>query len=658
MPPMSPEALLLISIGPVQEFIAAARRTRDLWFGSWLLSELAKAAAKALADDCGHERLIFPAPAMLAALAPDSELTVANKLVALVPAGKRAADVAKHAHAAVELRLKRLWGLAYAKAKVKGPYRTSAAEAQRDDLVEFAWVALPLADQASYAETRQLLEALMAARKTTRSFGPVKWGGPYHKSSLDGLREAVIELSEIRDRSDQALYNDYGIRRGEHLCGIGLLKRHGRRITATAPSDQDRFFSTSHVAALPLLGLLAQRSAMAEHELKDKQAVETYIKALRTAGIAEADLGFVPARAPNGPFEFYDGHLLFAERLAEYILPNSTLPQAEQQADYTIRIEGARQALKNFIEAVFGKPALTPCPYYALLHADGDGMGKAIDAQQTHEQHRTLSQALDTFSAEVRGSKDTWGIVERHQGSLVYTGGDDVLAFLPLHTAVACARALADRFHKLLKPYTYAGAMSPTLSVGIAIVHHLEPLSDALDYARKAEQAAKQLPGKNALAVTLSRRSGVDRQVRGCWEPADATIGALDTRLMRFARGFAANQIPDGLAFEWADLHRRLATTDSALAARLLAPLRADARRILDRKRTEAGEKIKSELVETLHTLVGRAVLRADQAGAAQTLAQLADELIIGRAIADAVRQATLPPATARKDAPNAAAAD
>ena len=30
--------LLFVHIGPVQEFIAAARKTRDLWFGSWMLS--------------------------------------------------------------------------------------------------------------------------------------------------------------------------------------------------------------------------------------------------------------------------------------------------------------------------------------------------------------------------------------------------------------------------------------------------------------------------------------------------------------------------------------------------------------------------------------------------------------------------------------------
>ena len=56
---MTGEHLLLISIGPVQDFIAQARRTRDLWFGSHLLSELSRAGSKRIADDGGE--LIFPA---------------------------------------------------------------------------------------------------------------------------------------------------------------------------------------------------------------------------------------------------------------------------------------------------------------------------------------------------------------------------------------------------------------------------------------------------------------------------------------------------------------------------------------------------------------------------------------------------------------------
>lgn len=38
--------LLQIVLGPVQEFIAQARRTRDLWYGSHLLYEVSRAAAR------------------------------------------------------------------------------------------------------------------------------------------------------------------------------------------------------------------------------------------------------------------------------------------------------------------------------------------------------------------------------------------------------------------------------------------------------------------------------------------------------------------------------------------------------------------------------------------------------------------------------------
>ena len=50
----NPKYLISIGIGPVQDFIASARRSRDLWFGSWLLSELSKAAANAVVEEAGE----------------------------------------------------------------------------------------------------------------------------------------------------------------------------------------------------------------------------------------------------------------------------------------------------------------------------------------------------------------------------------------------------------------------------------------------------------------------------------------------------------------------------------------------------------------------------------------------------------------------------
>lgn len=56
------EHLLAIALGPVQEFIATARRTRDLYAGSRLLSEAAARAAKALAREVGAKTSFSPPP--------------------------------------------------------------------------------------------------------------------------------------------------------------------------------------------------------------------------------------------------------------------------------------------------------------------------------------------------------------------------------------------------------------------------------------------------------------------------------------------------------------------------------------------------------------------------------------------------------------------
>jgi CRISPR-associated protein Cmr2 len=53
-------ALLLFTIGSVQEFLMTARRTQDLWMGSYLLSYLIWEAIKVVADRCGPDCLIYP----------------------------------------------------------------------------------------------------------------------------------------------------------------------------------------------------------------------------------------------------------------------------------------------------------------------------------------------------------------------------------------------------------------------------------------------------------------------------------------------------------------------------------------------------------------------------------------------------------------------
>ncbi|VVM05289.1 type III-B CRISPR-associated protein Cas10/Cmr2 [Methylacidimicrobium tartarophylax] len=53
-------AFLLVHVSPVQEFIAQARTTRDLWSGSYLLSYLVAHGLKAITDRIGPDAILFP----------------------------------------------------------------------------------------------------------------------------------------------------------------------------------------------------------------------------------------------------------------------------------------------------------------------------------------------------------------------------------------------------------------------------------------------------------------------------------------------------------------------------------------------------------------------------------------------------------------------
>lgn len=58
--PEGSPALLAVSIGPVQDFIAAARSTSDLWAGSHLLARLAWEAMQVICEELGPDAILFP----------------------------------------------------------------------------------------------------------------------------------------------------------------------------------------------------------------------------------------------------------------------------------------------------------------------------------------------------------------------------------------------------------------------------------------------------------------------------------------------------------------------------------------------------------------------------------------------------------------------
>ena len=415
--------LFSVAIGPAQEFIAAARRTRDLWFSSCLLSELSKAAANAI----GKDHLIFPAITDENDLAPDSEFNVVNKILARIDTDNPQA-IGDEVKRVVLARLETIREKAL-RALPDNAYDPEKAMAQIDDLPEIYWAAVPF-PEGKYQEARAQVEALLAARKNTRNFQSAKgWAGNEEKSSLDGWRESV--LPNHRRKENETLIQQLekcGIKKGETLCGVGLLKRFGK---PTSQKEDESFASIPHIAAWPLIASLKDANKDA-----NKNDFDEYVEFLRERNIHSTAL-YRPAHPSSDIFP-YDGHILFEEQLKEYF--NEETQQSELQQ--------AKVKLSELLKKIGAKPS----PYYAILHADGDRMGEAIDAQTTAENHHKLSKALSAFAGEVKT------IVSQHHGSLIYAGGDDVLALVPLHTAIQCARKLADTFGESLRAFN-----APTL---------------------------------------------------------------------------------------------------------------------------------------------------------------------------------------------------
>lgn len=611
--------LLQISIGPVQEFIAAARRTRDLWFGSFMLSEISKAAAKAL--KVAEAELIFPvldAPdAPDRDQKPDSDLNVAN--VILVQASGDAETMNALAERAREAAVARFE--AFAAAVYKKAERWIVKERwdkQLKDVIEFyaAWAEIGTGEGA-YKAARQKVARLLAARKNLRDFLPHEGECGVPKSSLDGLRESVFKNGRVPKIAGLRL------KEGEALDSVGLIKR---------VAGDKRFPSVSRVAVDPWV------RGVKEETLRE---LTPHCEALVEIGAISRVMGYEAFP--------YEGTAVLLSRHASMLAECELKYRPEEREAVREKVRAACRAIAEILSRL--RPQDRPQePYFALLVADGDRMGAAIAEIEDMEGHQKFSSTLSKFAGEARD------IVRNFHGVCVYTGGDDVLAFLPLDTCLCCARELHEAFGKLLKDYkSIKDQRSPTLSVGISIGHAMEDLEDLLEFGRKAEKVAKKGIGKekgeeegspkaktdrDGLAVVVRSRGSDSVIVREQWrcentgEPKDTrSLDALakvslDERLHYWARLFADGAIPNKFPYELREnavFYREWDPGDVLKAA-----VQDDVKRIFRRKDVTLSDEEKKRVEVYIDSrLFGH-----------RDIERLSDELLIAQWIGFGVRQA------------------
>jgi len=581
--------LLALTIGPVQDFIAAARRTRDLWFGSYLLSEISKAAAKAVRDQGG--KLIFPASDSDEDLAPGSALNVANLIVAELEEG----DPAVVARAAKEAARDRWRDFAD---QVFNQYhsviRADIWNDQVGDVIEFyaAWHSY---SPQTYQADRAALMRLLAARKRCRDFLPARGRAGVPKSSLDGLRESVLRPPrEWPERSRRRLR----LQEGEQLDVVALVKR-----TWQPDSGNPSYPSVARIAADPWIRLLKSSGI----------DLNPLIAACRKLGrdvVHEFDTAGPRGHPQYAAFPF-EGTVLFRSRHRD--LRDEAEIEAGDPA--FAQLVGALDATSRAAKEK-GLPR-EPSPYLGVLVADGDKMGAALSNLHSPNAHREFSRALAGFAAKARE------IVHQHHGVLVYSGGDDVLASVPVDRCLACARELHDAFGQAL--VTWSTPESPlTLSVGLAIAHFMEPLEDLLHYGREAEKHAKRprfsdvrQTDRNGLAVHVVKRGGGPVAVRANWSADSAKDPAQ--HLQQLAQWLAAQSVPGRVPY---DLYTLAKVYESWPAESVKDAIQRDVLDVMRGKQPRGESKMQDIKTQII-----------DHVGDANSLRALANELLVARAI-------------------------
>jgi CRISPR-associated protein Cmr2 len=608
--------LLLLVLGPVQDFIATARKCQDLWYGSHLLSQLAAAAAEGVESAAGGGSLVFPGT-----LGRDGS-GASNKIVAQLPAGLDPASVAAAAKRSMEARLDSTRDEAFDRLRDAGEFfNRNVAEAQVAELIEFIWVAVPIAT--SYREALTQAEGLMAARKNSR-----RWPAEQNscagvpRSTLDPSRDSVIDESAYDRLKPPELRKRLFVKSRERIDGISLMKRIG---TESSGQGAPAFHSTAHIASAPFRERIArlpaaQAAAMSLLSTLEEVGVDLSTLTIRSGGSTSwttADGIHVPRAFPRdgrGAGERgLDGSIFYANRVEELL---------DEHAAAGSNTPANRLAVERAIGAVRAAAGAEPGPYYAMLLADGDRMGAAIERIAAANEHRALSTTLsEEFAARCSS------LVEAAGGSLVYAGGDDVLALVPLHAVVALADQLRRRFATAMQPYGSQGA-APTLSVGIAIAHHLEPMGEVLELARSAEKLAKKR--RNSLAIIVSPRSGAEKIVTAEW---DETLGerTLVARLQFWAEHFGSGALPDGVIQHLRDAVAPLFVTRHAAEKIELADVaRALVLRVLQRR--ELDESIKAQLMQAAGSY-----LLSEHQDPMRAVNRLADELAIARKLGQSV---------------------
>ena len=579
--------LMVFSITPVQGFIARSRKLRDFWTGSVLLSWLAFEGLRWVMENLGADHVLYPSlidqPLVNAYLEkewnvsgafipeiwkgqPSGIASLPNKFLFLVPLGKTE-EVATELEKAIAGKWEKLaqMTLDYLADKKnmseeERKYLTSMLTRQTSHFWDFQWATARLADKDDKAGIEDLLDES-------------QWGNPF--SYLEAIRPILEKKGyPVKNSSRGILYST-----SHSLVQSALAAEKSRKMITREEEPGEK---CQMCGEFEVLHAIDSSKGNATENIKD-----FWNRFVGDDDFKENEhlcsVCFIKRYAPR-VLKKDETHILNGIFCDADSFPSTTMMALTDYFNRNNIAEGRRKEIADKLhdsktDEVRKEKIKNADKYYAILLMDGDNMGKLVNGETIaatwdkimHPEiaarlkrdgfdplyrdvwqkiygnedlkKRLVTPAIHASISEALGDFSIYGvapIIDKNGGRLVYAGGDDVCAFLPIGNALAAAREIKDyytsvfRFIGMQRKSTpiekewkpAPGKLSINLGIGkdisisaaILICHHKESLTQMIERARQLlKLGAKEKAGRNACAIELRKRHGGSRYFTRKW---------------------------------------------------------------------------------------------------------------------------------------------
>ena len=582
--------MMVFSITPVQPFIAKARKLRDYWTGSVLLSWLAFEGMRWVMENLGPDHILYPSlvdqPLINEYLQKEwrvkkdgfinTEKNIAsfpNKFLFLVPmsmADSIAEEIKKHINMAWQALHKNCSDYLCSQlndiTEVEKDYVKKLFCRQNDNFWEMQWAATRLVTKNDKDGVSDLLPAssFTAQCRLLDVFNEIIKDKPYENKGHGTLYSVSHSLVQS---TLAAIKTKKCVRRAEepgekcHQCGEFEVL-HAKEYTGDIAAREykkniDLFWGS----------LKEKWDGDEKNQFRyDFNKNEKLCSICAVKRIAYKVIEINSSHVLHETFDKQKGFESTTEMSLRSYFMRENIPE-EKRKDVAQKIHDKTEDGVNNRDR-----------YYAILQMDGDKMGKLVNGETlaatwqsimhpdivkrfndpafekkyydnwqtifkecpkrllTPAIHAAISESLADFSIYGVAS-----IIKNHHGRLIYAGGDDVCAVLPVCEAFDAANEIQKYYRSAFKligpdgnPHDIDGTWKPeagklsinlgkgdniSISAGILVCHHKESLSQMILNAQAIlKTKAKKEAGRNACAIELRKRSGGSRYFVRKWD--------------------------------------------------------------------------------------------------------------------------------------------